>query len=575
MASYLKSAAKAAYSTVKGAFGDGSDEYKVLLLGETGSGKTSFLNLLWNCGLILKLGFEEGCQKFHHINDITLEHAKASKMESKTSDAKLYPGVQLADGLKVGIIDTPGFGDSRGIKEDERHSQRIIEALKGEEYVNCICLVINGRLSRASATLQYVLSEITAILPREVLSNVIVVFTNTADPLDLNFDPATLKEYFGKRIDHERIFYVENPYCRLEKAKMQAHVLSPDRIAKSLKKSFEETREEMTKMSHVIKEFKRVHTHHFTELYETKQQVEREVVALLMAYDNQTELERKITEADEAAAAALSKKNLHKDYRTTQQVKNWIQKKTDGHNTLCGAAGCYKNCHEGCYLPKAMGKEEIKRCSCFNHGRQTHCVVCGHHYELHYHNEVLHVLKVEEVELIDEEGKRQFEKAQSQQERLSILKEQHQHQRKKSEEERKKLSVKLLVTITQFEKLGATRSYGQVLQSQFAVVDQRLKGIGPAKKVEYKFWVKAKEELEKKLALVQKTLKEPWSRDADPETQRDWARTILEVGRSATRNEILKAFTKMARISHPDKDGGDDEHFKRVQRARDILVSPK
>ena len=386
-------------------FGDGGgDSYKMLLIGETGSGKTSFLNLLWNCGLILELGFEEGSKKFECVNDIRLENAKASKMESKTSDAKLYPGVKLAEGLTVGLIDTPGFGDSRGIEEDKQHSRRIVEALKSGEYVNCICLVINGRLSRTSATLQYVLTEITAILPREVLDNVIVVFTNTADPLDLNFDPAVLKQFFGKGIEEERIFFIENPYCRVEKAKKQKAHLSAEMIARSLKKSFDETSHEMTKMSRVIRKFKPVHTHHFTVLYETKQKVEKEVVDLLMAYDNQTELEKKIAQAEEEANAALLTKNLHANYSSTQSVKRWIAENTERHNTLCGASGCYSNCHTPCYLPKSLDKEVFKKCRSMSGG--THCTKCGHHYEVHYHNERIHILKEEKVELIDEVGKR-------------------------------------------------------------------------------------------------------------------------------------------------------------------------
>ncbi len=73
-------------------------------------------------------------------------------MESKTDDATLY-NLEVGD-MKVGVIDTPGFGDSRGFKQDETNAQRIISALKKEDYINCVCLIINGRQSRASASLQ-------------------------------------------------------------------------------------------------------------------------------------------------------------------------------------------------------------------------------------------------------------------------------------------------------------------------------------------------------------------------------------------------------------------------------------
>lgn len=202
--------------------------YKMLLIGETGSGKTSLLNLLCNCGLIQALGFEEGLEKFRQFNDIKLENAGSCKMESKTSGAKLY-NVDLGE-LKVGVIDTPGFGDSRGLEEDKKHSKKIVEALKAEEYINCVCLVINGHQSRMSATLRYVLTEITSILPREILNNVIVVFTNTTDPLELNFDTDVFPEYFGREIEHQ--YTIENPYCRFEKTKMKQGKLPVDKIAK-------------------------------------------------------------------------------------------------------------------------------------------------------------------------------------------------------------------------------------------------------------------------------------------------------------------------------------------------------
>ena len=121
-------------------------------------------------------------------------------MESKTSGTALY-NIEL-NSLKIGVIDTPGFGDSRGMDEDRKHAQRIIAALKEVEHINCICLVINGRLSRMTGTLRYILAEITAILPKTVLDNVVVVFTNTANVLDLNFDLESLSEYFGKEVEN-------------------------------------------------------------------------------------------------------------------------------------------------------------------------------------------------------------------------------------------------------------------------------------------------------------------------------------------------------------------------------------
>ena len=192
--------------------------YKMLLVGETGSGKTSFLNLLCNCEMIKKLGFNKGSKQLRKFNDSNLENARSREAESKTSGVKMYSIELDKVELKVGIMDTPGFGDTRGFQQDKQNTKLIIDGLKAEQYINCVCLVINGRLSRITATLRYVLTEVTSILPREVLNNVIVVFTNAVDPWLLNLNPDSLKEYFGRKIDPEKIFCIENPYCRLERA---------------------------------------------------------------------------------------------------------------------------------------------------------------------------------------------------------------------------------------------------------------------------------------------------------------------------------------------------------------------
>ena len=120
-----KAAAKAA-STVANVFGFGAKvedyPYRMLLIGETGAGKTSFLNLLCNCRMIKMLYREFNLELLQDFHDIKLENASARQMESKTSSAVLGE-------MRMGIIDTPGLGDSRGIEQDERNVKSIIDVL--------------------------------------------------------------------------------------------------------------------------------------------------------------------------------------------------------------------------------------------------------------------------------------------------------------------------------------------------------------------------------------------------------------------------------------------------------------
>ena len=569
MAGFLEGM-KSAASTLLGS-SKHHHEYKMLLIGETGSGKTSFLNLLCNSAVIQKLGFERGLSELGRFNDIELENAHARKMESKTLGAKLY-NVKLGD-LNIGIIDTPGFGDSRGMEEDKKNSQTIVDALKAEEYINCICLVINGRMARMTATLRYVLTEVTAILPRVVLNNVIVVSTNTRDPLDCNFDRGALKEFFGREIEEERVFFIENPCCRLEKAKeekakgkpKEMRLFTDDRIVQSLKTSFDETASTLTGMCTLIKDFRRVHTCHFTELYETKQEIERKVLKLLTEYDNQTELEKQIMVARERVKAAFRNKKLHADYKSTQTIKRWKQVETPRHNTLCGAKGCYSNCHTPCYLDKAFDKEVFRKCASMGGG--TECTECGHSYVLHHHDEVEHVLEAEQVEMIDKPTKKRFEEAESMEERARIFVDSLNQKQKISERTRKTLSEELLLTIEDFQKLGVNRNYIKVLENQLLVVNHRLEGETGDKA---KHLQEVKKKIEKELKVVKVTIDEPFS-----EANRKWACKVLDVSPSSDKRAIEQAYKRHSRVAHPDMKSGDSEEFKRIGRARDILLGRK
>lgn len=89
------------------------NKYTILLLGGTGQGKTSFLNLLLNGNTVLK-----GVNSINSVNQqnkIDIEQNLEDEMASKTDDALVYKNVPFGN-FKINIIDTPGFGDSRGLK---------------------------------------------------------------------------------------------------------------------------------------------------------------------------------------------------------------------------------------------------------------------------------------------------------------------------------------------------------------------------------------------------------------------------------------------------------------------------
>ena len=543
--------------------------FKMLLIGETGSGKTSLINLFCNCALIESLGGDEqqlGMQmsKVKAFHDITLESSESKKMESKTSGAKEY--FTMLNKLDIGIIDTPGFGDTRGFEKDSENIKKIIEILKHTEHINCVCLVINGRSARLTSSIKYVLSEITTILPQEVVNNLIVIFSNTNDELELTFDVEELNRYFHKKITSDKIFYIENPCCKLLKAQTKKS-LSED-ATQGLARSFNVTHKVLQRMHGVVKSFKPVHTFHFISLYEKKQEVEKKVIIIMAKFDQQRELDERIKVQQKEIEAALNQKDLYSNYKTTNTFKRHNPKETQSHNTLCGAKQCYSNCHVPCYLEKSFDKETFKGCRAIE--KDGYCNVCHHHYSHHYHNEVIFVEEECEEELIDSKMKKEFEKSKSMEERAKMLMQQSQKRKERSEKEKEKLSKELLIVLDEFHAKGMNRNYAKLLQTQIDIIKLRIEDADVLDTAPLR---KTKEELETKLIVVQKTLKEePWSKK-DIQNSKEWACSCLGLDpkSSLASKQINAAFKQVAKIYHPDK-GGDDEHFKRIQCAKDFLL---
>eukprot|EP00971_Amphidinium_carterae_P022063 435222-Amphidinium_carterae.1 len=61
--------------------------------------------------------------------------------------------------LRLCIVDTPGFGDTRGTDMDKKHAKMIVDCVKKLQVVHAITLVVCGRDARMTAQLKYVLNE--------------------------------------------------------------------------------------------------------------------------------------------------------------------------------------------------------------------------------------------------------------------------------------------------------------------------------------------------------------------------------------------------------------------------------
>uniref|UniRef100_A0A8K9UCD1 Fibronectin type-III domain-containing protein n=2 Tax=Oncorhynchus mykiss TaxID=8022 RepID=A0A8K9UCD1_ONCMY len=148
----------------------------ILLLGATGAGKTTLVNVMINYILGVKW---EDCYRFKLINEVT----NRSQAESQTvvvTSYELYnqPGFQIPYSLT--IIDTPGFGDTRGMAHDKLVTQKVKDFLcnpLGINHIDAVCFVVQAPLVRLSPSQRYIFDSILSIFGKDVAENILMLVT--------------------------------------------------------------------------------------------------------------------------------------------------------------------------------------------------------------------------------------------------------------------------------------------------------------------------------------------------------------------------------------------------------------
>jgi hypothetical protein len=148
----------------------------VMVVGATGAGKTTLINGMANYlfGVEWKDNF-----RFKLVAD----DKEGGNSKTKHITAYYFPK-QTATGSKVPyaltIIDTPGFGDTEGLKNDKRIVQLIRELFRkkhGIDQLDAIGFVTQSSLARLTPTQKYIFDSILSIFGKDIAGNIFLLTT--------------------------------------------------------------------------------------------------------------------------------------------------------------------------------------------------------------------------------------------------------------------------------------------------------------------------------------------------------------------------------------------------------------
>ena len=170
------------------------NEFNLLLVGETGVGKSTFINAFINYMTFKKLADAINHDKVEalipskfSVTDDNFEEKEISfgkdenesfeVGQSSTQTARSYK-IRIGNG-NLRLIDTPGIGDTRGITKDEENFDRLLATIGELENIHGICVLLKPNNARLTVLFDYCIKQLLSRLQKSASQNIIFIFTNS------------------------------------------------------------------------------------------------------------------------------------------------------------------------------------------------------------------------------------------------------------------------------------------------------------------------------------------------------------------------------------------------------------
>ncbi|KAI0384983.1 hypothetical protein F5Y04DRAFT_203063 [Hypomontagnella monticulosa] len=424
-------------------------ELNILILGETGVGKSTFINAFVNyikydsmeealktkkldwlipCSFSTQQVDENDAdgrliETRIKIGSSNSEHDGATG-QSATQETLFYP-FQLGD-VTVRLIDTPGIGDTRGPEQDQKNMANILNVLSQFEKIHGIIILLKPNASRLTVVFRFCIQELLTHLHRDAARNMVFGFTNARAsnyrPGDTFMPLQNLLEAYGNAerpegsgnprlrlgLYQHNTYYFDSESFRYLAAYTQGIDLgNRDEYSYSWNFSADESR----RLLQYIKNLNPHRVKNTLSLNDTRKTITRltKPMAEIMQMINAS-IALNEDNADELRAKELSLKELMPKLYI-QQVELHAYA-LDRPRTVCGNPSCFEyrngkngtkvtvyktSCHDPCYLKNVeadtVGHPNLNGCAAFSFGNT--CIQCQHTWQEHLH--ILYKLHEETV----------------------------------------------------------------------------------------------------------------------------------------------------------------------------------
>lgn len=171
-------------------------DINILLLGQTGVGKSTFINAFAN--YLTHHSFSEALREemitlipasFHMLNPRSFQSTRitiGSPDPNEHYDDHGQSNTQGCQSYKftfsnrnIRLIDAPGIGDTRGLEQDAKNFEHILAYISQYEHLNGICILLKPNEERLNILFRFCIKELLTHLHVSARDNIIFIFTNS------------------------------------------------------------------------------------------------------------------------------------------------------------------------------------------------------------------------------------------------------------------------------------------------------------------------------------------------------------------------------------------------------------
>ncbi|KAL5004311.1 hypothetical protein ScPMuIL_017767 [Solemya velum] len=371
------------------------EEKTIMMIGATGAGKSTLIDGIAN--YLLGVKWEDNF-RFKLINPEDDEQACVqNQTHSQTSwitSYKIHPMNDTVD-FVLNIIDTPGFGDTKGLVADQKLVEQITYFFKtagrrGVETIDAVCFVAQAPGGRLTCTQMYINDSILSIFGKDIAENIVAMVT-FAD----GKEPPVLEALREAGVPFRRPFKFNN-----------SALFTSNKDSTGFEKMFWEMGvKSYSDFFTFLPSCKTQSLQLTAEILQCRERVLAVIAGLRPRIDkglmdlDQMERERKLLDTYDSQI----KDNENFTYRSEEFHQKQIQLQQGTYVTNC--VHCNTTCHYPCGIPN---NEEKHRCASMKWGK---CTVCEGNcsWKLHRNNEFRIEPYLVEVEKTYENMKEKYE----------------------------------------------------------------------------------------------------------------------------------------------------------------------